>query len=54
MLLPEYQINDIEKGLAFFSICQLKFSNSLDSNKPFLPVEIGDFLQEVHFENLQN
>ena len=52
-LLPEYQSNDIENCLVLSPICQIGFSNLPGFNRPFLPVEIGDFLQRAPFGNLQ-
>ena len=54
MLLPEYQINDIEKGLVLSSISPVKFSNLPGFNQLFLPVEMGDFLQKTSLGNLRN
>ena len=53
ILRPEYQSNDIEICLVLSSLCQIKFSNLPAFNRSFLPVEMGDFLQIVPFENLQ-
>ena len=39
MQLPEYQANDIEKGVVFISTCSIRFSNLPGFNRPFLPVE---------------
>ena len=53
ILLPEYQSNDIENGLVLYPICQIRFSNLPGFNWPFLPVEIGDFLQKAPSKNQQ-
>ena len=54
ILIPEYQSNEIENCLILSPICQIRSSNLSDFNRPFLPVEIGDFLQKAPSENLQN
>ena len=41
MLLPEYQINDVDEGLILFVICRVRFSILLGSDPPFLPVEMS-------------
>ena len=53
ILLPEHHSNDIENCLVLSPICQIKFSNLPGFNRPFIPVEIGDFLQKAPFGNQQ-
>ena len=53
MLLSEYQINYIKKGLVVFLICPIRFSNLPGFNRPFRPVEMRDGLEKASFENLQ-
>ena len=49
ILLPEYHSNDIENCLVLFLVRPIRFSNLPGSNRPFLPVEMGVFLQESTF-----
>ena len=53
ILIPQYQINDVENCLVLSPICQIRFSNLRGFNRSFLRVEIGDFLGKSPFENLQ-
>ena len=53
ILLSEYQSNEIENCLILSPICQIRSSNLPGFNRPFLPVEIRDFLQKASFKNLQ-
>ena len=54
MLLHEHQNNDSEKRLGLFSICPVRLSNLAWFKRPFLPVDIGDFLQKVSFKTYKN
>ena len=53
MLHPEYRSKDIENCLALFLIYPVRFSNAPGFNRPFVPFEIGDFLQKAPFEAKQ-
>ena len=48
ILLPEYQSNDTGNCLVIFLICPINFRN-LPRNRPFLPIEMGDFLSKAPF-----
>ena len=47
VVLSEYHINDIENCLVLFPVRPIRFSNLPGFDQPFLPVEMGDFLQKA-------
>ena len=51
MLLPEYQSSDIENCLISFLMCAVRFRDLPGLDRPFVSVEMGDFLQKATFEN---
>ena len=53
IVLPENHSNDNENCLVLFPAPPIRFNNLYGFNRPSLPVEMGDFLQRVPFENLQ-
>ena len=50
MLFPEYQSNNVESCLVLLSICPIRFSSLPGFNWPFLPVDMGDFLEEASWK----
>ena len=52
-VLPKYRSNDVENCLVLFSICPISFIYLRGVNWPFVPVEMGDFLQKASLQNLQ-
>ena len=54
MLPLEHQMNSIENYLVLFLICPIRFRNLPDSNRPFLHVDTGDFLQKYPFKRSEN
>ena len=53
IVLLEYHGNDVDNHLVLFPVRPIRLSNLPGFNRPFFPVEIGDFLQKAPFENLQ-
>ena len=53
IVLSEYKSSDIDNCILLFLLRQIRFSNLSSFNRQFLPVEMGDFLQNAPFENLQ-
>ena len=53
MLLTEYQNNIIENCLVLFAVAiyRIMFIDLPGFNQPFLPVDMGGFLQKAPFEN---
>ena len=53
MLLPEYHSNDIDNCFVLFPICPIRLYILTGFDRPLLPIEMGNFLKQVPFENLQ-